>query len=63
MEAAMADDPAKKRPQDSSRISLSERWEVDYWTKELGVSKEQLEAAVRAAGNSASAVRQHLGKS
>jgi hypothetical protein len=59
----MADDPTKKRPQDSSRISLSERWEVDYWTKELGISKEQLEAAVRAAGNSAAAVRQHLGKS
>jgi hypothetical protein len=60
--AAMADDLSKKGPQDSSRINLSERWEVDYWTRTLGVSKEELEKAVRAVGSSAAAVRRHLGK-
>jgi hypothetical protein len=58
----MADDLSKKGPQDASRISLSERWEVDYWTRALGVTKEQLEEAVKAVGNSAAAVRRRLGK-
>ncbi|MFJ3460871.1 DUF3606 domain-containing protein [Achromobacter spanius] len=30
------------------------------WTKELGVTEEQLRAAVKAVGVSASAVRDHL---
>ena len=56
----MSDDLHNRGPQDRSRISLSEKWEVQYWTKELGVSKEELEQAVKSAGNSVNAVRQHL---
>jgi hypothetical protein len=56
----MADDLNNRGPQDRSRISLSEPWEVQYWTKELGVSREELERAVQAAGNSTAAVRQQL---
>jgi ribonuclease PH len=56
----MSDDLHNRGPQDRSRISLSEKWEVQYWTKELGVSKEELEQAVKTAGNSVNAVRQHL---
>jgi hypothetical protein len=41
---------------------MEEEHEVSYWTKVLGVSREQLQAAVNAVGNSADAVRQHLGK-
>jgi hypothetical protein len=58
----MADNLENRGPADRSRISLSERWEVTYWTQALGVSEEALRAAVKIAGNSASAVRQHLGK-
>ena len=58
----MADDLSKKGPQDASRISLSEPWEVEYWTRTLGVTRDELETAVKAVGNSAAAVRRHLGK-
>jgi hypothetical protein len=63
MEAEMADNLEEKAPQDASRISLSEDWEVRYWTKALGVSEDQLQQLVKEHGNSASAVRRALGKS
>lgn len=56
----MADDPTKRAPQDAQRISLKEPHEVAYWTKELGISKAQLEAAVKAAGPMAKDVRAKL---
>ena len=58
----MSDDLHNRGNQDRSRISLSEPWEVQYWTKELGISKEELERVVKSAGNSVAAVRQHLNK-
>ena len=56
----MSDDKAKAGPQDASKISLSEDYEVQYWTRTLGVSRQELEKAVKAAGNGADAVRAHL---
>lgn len=58
----MSDDPTKRGPGDRTRISLSEPWEVNYWTKALGVTRDALEAAVKAVGNMAEDVRRHLGK-
>ena len=58
----MSDDMKNRGPQDRARISLSEEHEVRYWTRALGVSKEQLAAAVQAVGSSADRVRAHLGK-
>lgn len=58
----MADNLKERAPQDASRISLSEDWEVRYWTKALGVSKERLAELVRQHGNSAKAVRAALGQ-
>jgi Protein of unknown function (DUF3606) len=58
----MADDLKNRGAQDRARISMSEEHEVRYWTKALGVSKEQLAAAVAKVGNSAEAVRRELGK-
>lgn len=58
----MADDTTKRGQQDRSRISMSQDHEVRYWTQTLGVSKEELERAVQAVGNSAEKVREHLGK-
>jgi 3-oxoacyl-[acyl-carrier-protein] synthase III len=40
---------------------MHEDFEVKYWTKELGVSKEQLQRAVDKVGNSAAAVRREIG--
>jgi hypothetical protein len=56
----MSDDLKNRGPQDRNRISLSEPWEVTYWTRELGITKEELERVVKSAGNSVNAVRQHL---
>jgi len=58
----MSDDKQQQGAQDRSRIAMGEDYEVAYWTKALGVSKEQLQAAVTAVGNSADKVRAHLGK-
>ncbi len=56
----MSDDTKERGPQDSSRISLQEDYEVSYWTKALGVTRERLEQAVAQVGHGAEAVRAHL---
>jgi Protein of unknown function (DUF3606) len=58
----MSDNLQNRGAQDRSRINVNEPWELRYWTKELGLSEDELREAVKAAGTSASAVRQHLGK-
>ena len=58
----MADDPQERAPQDASRLSLSEDYEVRYWTKALGVSKERLTELVKQHGNSAAEMRKAFGK-
>lgn len=47
-------------PQDRNRISLSEDWEVKWWTVSLGVSASQLKGVVAKVGNSASKVKEYL---
>jgi hypothetical protein len=42
MENILTDSKAKRGEPDRSLISLTERYEVAYWTKELGVSEEKL---------------------
>jgi hypothetical protein len=59
-EAIMSDNLQNRGGQDRTRINMHEKWEVQYWTKELGVSEEELAKAVKEAGNSADAVRQHI---
>ncbi len=58
----MADDKTNRGAQDRSRISLSEDYEVRYWTEELGVSKDELARLVHQHGNSAEKIRQALRK-
>lgn len=59
----MADDKTNRGPQDRSRINLSEDYEIRYWTDKLGVSKAQLEQAVRTVGSSSEAVENELRRS
>jgi len=54
------DDLKKKGSPDRSKINMHEPYEVQYWTKHLNVSKEQLQKAVDKVGNSAAAVRKEL---
>lgn len=56
----MPDDLHKRRPQDASKISLTEKWEIEYWTHELGVSEAKLREAISKVGNGAAAVREYL---
>lgn len=55
------DDLTKRGQPDRSLINMSEDHEVKYWTKHLGVSREELQRAVDKVGNSAAAVRKQLG--
>jgi Protein of unknown function (DUF3606) len=56
----MADDKSKRAPQDAKLVALDEDYEVAYWTEKFGVSKDTLDAAVKAVGHSAAAVEKHL---
>ena len=58
----MSDDKRNRGSPDRDRIDMSDPDEVRNWMKSLGVSKEELERAVQAAGNQADKVRKHLGK-
>lgn len=53
-------DDKSKRLQDGKTISLSEEWELDYWTNALGVTRDQLRGAVAAVGVSAERVKEYL---
>lgn len=58
----MSDNLQDRGPQDRNRINVHEEWELRYWTKELGLSPDELREAVKQAGTSVKAVREHLGK-
>ena len=54
------DNLTKKNQPDRSKINMSESFEVKYWLKALGVSRNELQRAVDKVGNSAAAVRKEL---
>ncbi|PZR22609.1 MAG: DUF3606 domain-containing protein [Flavobacterium psychrophilum] len=56
----MADDRNNTGGQDRSRISLTERYEMDYWKNKFGVSSQRLSGAVRAVGNNPEEVERYL---
>lgn len=56
------DDKTQTGTPDRDRISLNQEHEVQYWTKALGVSADQLQKAIQAVGPTAEAVRRHLGR-
>lgn len=58
----MADDLKQTGRQDDQRINLDQDHEVGYWSKELGVSREELRRAVEQAGPMVKNVRQHLNR-
>jgi len=58
----MSDDKANRGSPDRDSIDINDPDEVRNWTKSLGVTREELERAVQAAGTTASKVREYLGK-
>lgn len=56
----MPDDKNKRGPQDSSRINISERYEVEYWSQKFNTSPERLRDAVSMVGVMADNVGEYL---
>jgi len=56
----MSDDKTNRGSPDRNRIDMNDPDEVRNWTKSLGVSKEELQRAVTAAGPQADKVREFL---
>ncbi len=60
----MADDPTKggQPDRDRDRVNVHERHEVEYWAEQWGVTREQLEAAVKKVGPMTKDVAKEFGK-
>jgi len=56
----MSDDPKNRHQPDRSKISLSQDYEVRYWTEKFGCSEDELRQAVTQAGNSPELVEKAL---
>ncbi|MFD2146034.1 DUF3606 domain-containing protein [Mucilaginibacter antarcticus] len=56
------DDKNQGGSPDRDRINVNENYELEYWTKELGISAEKLRDAVKEVGTTAKAVREFLNK-
>jgi hypothetical protein len=46
----MSDNLRRRQPEDPQKINMGQQWEVEYWTKTLGVSEQVLDMAVENAG-------------
>jgi hypothetical protein len=58
----MTENSSSPRAPDTYRINTREQAEVNYWTRTLGVTREELLSAVHAVGDSEDKVRQHLAR-
>ena len=58
----MADDLKQTGKADDQRINVEQDHELSYWSKELGVSREQLRNAVQQAGPMVRDVRRQLNR-
>jgi len=56
----MADNKDQVGSPDRDRISLSEDYEVLYWSKKFGVTSNQLKKVVRQVGDNPQAVEDYL---
>lgn len=58
----MADDKTKQGYQDRDRVNGSERYEVDYFARENGITPEQTRELIRQHGNSRSKLEEEARK-
>jgi hypothetical protein len=52
----------KKSSADNRSVDINDEYALDFWSKELGVTRVRLQAAVRAAGTSVPDVKRELTK-
>ncbi|MCC8485068.1 DUF3606 domain-containing protein [Xanthomonas campestris pv. raphani] len=50
---------ANRKPTDMEHVSISEEWELQYWARELGMSEDDLRAAVEEVGNVTTQLRDY----
>ena len=58
----MADDLKQTGRADDQRINVEQDHELNYWSNELGVSRDELRRAVQQAGSMVKDVRRHLSR-
>jgi len=56
----MTDDKNKQDGRDRSRVAGDQSYELSYLVEKLGVSREQIQAAINAVGNDRDKVEQYL---
>lgn len=56
----MPDDLTRRKPEDPTKINVNQSWEIEYWTKKLGVTEQQLRTAVNAVGPLVKDVKRYL---
>lgn len=56
----MADDKSRRSGSDRGLIALSERYEVQYWSKKFKITPEKLRYAVKKVGHSAKKVEAYI---
>jgi hypothetical protein len=58
----MPDNLKIKQPEDPDKININQDWELEYWSKKFGVSKQRLINAVESVGVMVEDVRKYLSK-
>lgn len=58
----MADNPHQQDNRDRSRVSGSERYEVEYFARQNGISEEQARELIRKFGNDREALNREAQK-
>lgn len=58
----MADNTDDRGPRDRSRINVNQPHELQYWSRKLGVTEQELRSAVEKAGPMVDNVQRQLGK-
>jgi hypothetical protein len=58
----MSDNKNQRGGQDRSRVAGGEKWEVSYMTHKFNVSAREVDAAIKAVGNSREKVEEYLRK-
>jgi len=58
----MADDKSNRGPADRARVNIHEPYEVEYWSKEFGVTPAKLRELVGKHGVMTADIRRALGK-
>ena len=56
----MPDDLKRKGPEDTKKININQKHEIEYWSTRFGVTKEQLIKAVKKVGPLVKKVEQYL---